>query len=142
MATAGRVFEAKVFQLHLLEREHLEVCRCYTELEECLTEWQGKAAVLAAAAQLVRAILHHLVHEEEFLETVSTPLLAEQRKANVEIAIRMMRIEDEIGKNKLSAVLQLLLLSRSWLNDHLVVEHVSVEPEQCKTKLVPIRRHS
>jgi len=127
MSAATKIFEPEVFQLHVLDEEHYEIERRYVALEEEILAWRGISAMLAAAENLVEAILLHFAHEEEFLEGVSRPILLRQLQANTKIADQLLDVEDGLKQKKPAAVLQLLLLVKVWLYWHAWTESIDFE---------------
>jgi len=138
MRTLTRVAETNAFILSSLDEEHAEICRRYVALEKAILDRQGVSRTLEASDSLVQMILLHLAHEEEF--TAKLPLLSHHerhRDTNIDTTVQLFGIEAGLQEGKTAAVLQLLLLGRLWMKEHMHLESSEFECEALSEQKSP-----
>jgi hemerythrin len=118
------------FQLGNLDEEHAEIRGRYAELEKAILGRLGVPRMLEASNGLVQMILLHLTHEEEFIAKLPHFRLHQRhRDANVDVTVQLFAIEAGLQEGKTASVLQLLLLCRVWMKEHMHMESGEFECE-------------
>jgi hemerythrin len=129
MITSTRMFETNALDLRILDEEHAEIRRRYTELEEAILRGRGLPRILEAADSLVQVMLLHFTHEEQFLVKLSLSSGLLHRDANIEVTAQLFGIEAGLEQGKAAAVFLLLRLGRFWMKEHMHREPVEFECE-------------
>lgn len=129
MTTLPKIFEPHVFSLHSLDREHIEICQSYEDIEETILLGRGLSAILGAANRLVEMMLQHFAHEEHFLKELSFKVLQRHRDTNIEIIAQLLDIEGRLSLRNVAAVVQLLMLGDAWMKQHMQLECLEFEDE-------------
>lgn len=127
MSAATKIFEPKVFQMRVLDEEHSEIGRRFGMLEEKILSRREMPAVMEASKNLVRTMMSHFFHEEQFLKAVSHSILERQLATNAKTTMQLLDIDDGLKQEEPAAVLQLLRLARNWLYWHMWTESIDFE---------------
>ncbi len=115
-------------ELRNLDGEHREIRHRYTELERAIVCGRGLPRILEAAGSLVRMMLLHFTHEEQFLAKLSLPIIQKRHcKAGQEVTAQISSIESGLEQEKVAAVFLLLLLGKSWIKEHMNLESEEFE---------------
>jgi len=142
MNTSLRMFETYALDVRNLDAEHTEIRRRYTGLESAILRGREMPNILKAANSLVQMMLLHFTHEEQLLLklSVSSQLRKKLGNANLEVAGRLIGIEEELEQGKVAAVFHLLRLGRFWMKEHMHLESVETEcwvPDACNDRVQP-----
>lgn len=131
MRYSTRVLETHVPDVASLDGEHAEIRRHYAGLEKAILRGLGLPAMLDAASSLVQTMLLHFTHEEQFHGKIglSNRIQERHRDANIEVTAQLFEIEAGLGQRRSASVLQLLLLGRVWMKEHMHQESDGFECE-------------
>jgi hemerythrin len=91
-------------------------------LDDAILQGLGSKQIIESAGELVRAMILHFIHEEQFLEKITLSSLDEQRTAGKRVRAELLMIEALLRKDEVYAALRLRGLCKRWLREHLYVE--------------------
>jgi hemerythrin len=90
-------------------------------LDDAILDGVGSKQILETAGELVRAMILHFIHEEQFLEKIPLSSLEEQRNAGKTVRAELLKIEAQLMKDEVYAALRLRGVCKRWIREHLYV---------------------
>jgi len=117
-----QLFEEPAVKLDRLASEHTQIHRRYLELDDAILQGFGSPRIIESARELVRAMLLHFIHEEQFLGTITFSALDAQRDAGKKAIAEVLKIEAALVKDDVHAALRLRVLCKRWIHEHMDVE--------------------
>jgi hemerythrin len=137
------IFETPAFGLRNPDKEHADICRRFEELEAVILRpgsMHSIHRILAAADNLVQMILLHFTHEEQLPIKLSRySLQRKQRETKIKITTQLSGIKAELEQGKVTAVFQLLRLSKFWIKEQIHLESEGDECEEAATQHTSFR---
>jgi len=119
--------EEPAAELEILAGEHSQIHRRYADLDDAILQGLGSKQIIETARELVRTMLLHFIHEEQFLQKITLSPPEEQRNARNRIMAELLKIETGLMKEQVYAALRLRGLCRRWMREHMYVEGVEFE---------------
>jgi hemerythrin len=127
MTNHRQALEKPAAELETLAGEHSQIHRRYADLDDAILQGLGSKQIIESARELVRAMLLHFIHEEQFLEKITLSPPEEQRNAGKKVMAELLKIETGLMQEEVYAALRLRGLCRRWMREHLYVEGVEFE---------------
>jgi len=109
-------------ELDSLSEEHVEIRRRHHELDEAILHGHGSPRIVDAAGSLVKAMLQHFTHEEQFQKNFPLRLGEAQRHAGINLMAELLRIEAGLKQAEVYAALRLRGICSRWMRGHLDME--------------------
>jgi hemerythrin len=122
MTRQEKNFQAPTVGLGLLSDEHSEIYRSFAELDEAIARGRAFPSIMVAAEDLTQLMLLHFIHEVQFLEKISSAVLKEHRKAEMQVLTGIGRLDSGLRRSELSAALRLRSLCKEWIHGHMYIE--------------------
>ncbi len=127
----NRALGKQAVELDSLAAEHSQIQCRYAELDDAILQALGSRRIIEAARELVRAMLLHFIHEEQFREKIARSSLHEprnsERKIMAAVIKDVMKLEAGLIREDVHAALRLRGLCKGWMRDHMHVEGVDFE---------------
>jgi len=117
-----QLFKKPAVKLDSLASEHTQIHRRYSELDDAILQGFGSPRIIESARELVRAMLLHFIHEEQFLGTITFSAIDAQRNAGKKTMAEVLKIEAALIKDDVHAALRMRVLCKRWMYEHMNVE--------------------
>ena len=114
-----RLFEKPAVKLDSLASEHTQIHRRYLELDDAILQGFGSPRIIESARELIRAMLLHFIHEEQFLGTITFSSLDAQRDTGKKMMAEVLKIEAALVRDDVHAALRMRVLCKRWMREHM-----------------------
>jgi hemerythrin len=111
-------FPTVAAEREILEREHGDIHRQYTELDDAILHGQGSARIVETARTLVQYMLLYFAHEERFLKKFSLSDRADERADWRSSVAELLKIEAGLRQQEVYAALRMRGFCRGWMQQH------------------------
>jgi hemerythrin len=109
-------------ELDILIGEHSQIHRRYADLDDAILQGFGSPRIIESARELVRAMLLHFIHEEQFLGALAFSSQEAQRDAGKKTMAEVLRIERGLIKDDVHSALRMRGLCKRWMYEHMNAE--------------------
>lgn len=119
MPFGNRESQARTRVLHVIDRQHEEICKAVARLRRSILGGSGLTTMCLESARLIKVTILHFESEEAFLEEIGYPQALEDRQQHQQFMKELQKVEKHLSEKEITAPLELLRLFAKWLKSHL-----------------------
>ncbi len=108
-----------------IDTQHKKWIRMTNELHEALLNSAAdkvREVALGSLKEMREYVRYHFDHEEEYMQRINYPDLAEHRKIHAVFYVRIIDYYNQVQEGKLVLNTQIMKTLRNWLEHHIMNE--------------------